>query len=144
MAGKATVVHRRDMQKAMIDLCCRPRDIEMRAQMVALRSFGVEGLDHVLLSRDTVPFINAMCVEKGIVGDPVIFQTQGEQKARKPSIVGTGATEHEKALRWIIGEFTVEFCVIESLADILPFFLFCREHGLLERNDGFEFSRQVQ
>ena len=62
MAGKATVVHRRDMQKAMIDLCCRPRDIEMRAQMVALRSFGVEGLDHVLLSRDTVPFINAMCV----------------------------------------------------------------------------------
>ena len=70
--------------------------------MVALRSFGVEGLDHVLLSRDTVPFINAMCVEKGIVGDPVIFQTQGEQKARKPSIVGTGATEHEKALRWIM------------------------------------------
>ena len=112
--------------------------------MAVLRSFGVEGLDHVLLSRDTVPFINAMCVEKGIVGDPVIFQTQGEQKARKPSIVGTGATEHEKALRWIIGEFTVEFCVIESLADILPFFLFCREHGLLERNDGFEFSRQVQ
>ena len=69
MAGKATVVHRRDMQKAMIDLCCRPRDIEMRAQMVALRSFGVDhdDLDHVLLSRDTVPFINAMCVEKGIV-----------------------------------------------------------------------------
>ncbi len=144
MAGKATVVHRRDMQKAMIDLCCRPLDIEMRAQMVALRSFGVEGLDHVLLSRNTVPFINAMCVEKGIVGDPAIFQTQGEQKARKPSIVGTGATENEKAFRWIIGDFTVEFCVIESLADILPFFLFCREHGLLERNNGFEFSRQVQ
>jgi hypothetical protein len=112
--------------------------------MVALRSFGVEGLDHVLLSRDTVPFINAMCVEKGIVGDPVIFQKQAEQKTRKTSIVGTGATEHEKALRWIIGEFTVEFCVIESLADILPFFLFCREHGLFERNDGFAFSRQVQ
>ncbi len=75
MSGKATVVHRRDMQKAIIDLCCRPLDIEMRAQMVALRSFGVEGLDHVLLSRNTVPFINAMCVEKGIVGDPAIFQT---------------------------------------------------------------------
>ncbi len=81
----------------------------MRAQMVALRSFGVEGLDHGWLSRDFIPLIDAMCVEKGIVGDPVIFQTQGEQKARKPSIVGTGATEHEKALRWIIGEFTVEF-----------------------------------
>jgi hypothetical protein len=98
MAGKATVVHRRDMQKAMINLCCRPQDIEMRAQIVALSSFGVEGLDHVLLFGGTVPFINAMCVEKGIVGDPVIFQTQGEQKARKPSIVGTCATEHEKAL----------------------------------------------
>ncbi len=116
----------------------------MRAQMVALLSFGVENLAHVLLSRDTVPFIDAMCVEKGIVGEPVIFQTQGEQKARKTSIVGTGAIEHEKALRWIIGEFTVEFCVIKNLADILPLFLFCREHGLLKRNDGFEFSRQVQ
>jgi hypothetical protein len=100
--------------------------------MVALRSFGVEDLARLLLSRDTVPFIDAMCVEKGIVVEPVIFQTQGEQKAKKTSIVGTGATEHEKALRWIIGEFTVEFCVIESLADIFLFFLFCREHGLLE------------
>jgi hypothetical protein len=58
--------------------------------MIALRSFGVEYLAHVLLFRDTVPFINAMCVEKGIVGEPVIFQTQGEQKARKTSIVGDG------------------------------------------------------
>ena len=98
MAGQATVVHRRDMQKAMIDLCCRPRDIEMRAKIVALRSFGVEVLDHALLSCGTVPFINAMCVEKGIVGEPVTFQTQGEQKAKKTSIVGAGATEHEKAL----------------------------------------------
>jgi hypothetical protein len=143
MAGKATVVHGRDMQKAMIDLCCRPRGIEMRDQMVALHSFGVEDLAHVLLFHDTVPFINAMCVEKGIVGDPVIFQTQGEQKARKNSIVGTGTTEHEKVLQWIIGEFTVEFCVIESLADILPFFLFCREHGVREHHYGFEVSRQV-
>jgi hypothetical protein len=81
----------------------------MRDKMVVLRSFGVEDLAHVLLSRDTVPFIDAMCVEKGIVGEPVIFQTQGEQRAKKTSIVGTGVTEHEKALQWIIGEFTVDF-----------------------------------
>jgi hypothetical protein len=81
----------------------------MRDQMIALRSFIVEDLAHVLLSRDTVPFIDAMCVEKGIVGEPVIFQTQREQKTMKTSIVGTGTTEYEKALRRIIGEFTVDF-----------------------------------
>ena len=60
----------------------------MRAQMVALRSFGVEGLDHVLLSRDTVPFINAMCVEKGIVGDPVIFRHKQSRKQGSPALWG--------------------------------------------------------
>jgi hypothetical protein len=88
MAGKATVFHRRDMQKAMIDLCCRPRGIEMRDQMVALRSFGVEDSAHVLLSRDTVPFINAICVEKGIVESLLFFRHKESRKQGRPALWG--------------------------------------------------------
>jgi hypothetical protein len=86
MAGKATVVHRRDMQKAIINLCCKPQGIEMRDQMFALRSFGVEDLAHVLLSRDIVPFIDAMCVDMGIVGEPVFFRHNESRKQGRPAL----------------------------------------------------------
>ena len=108
MAGKATVTHRKDMRTAMIDLCCKPREIEMRPQTVALVGLGIREFAHVFLSRASIGFIDEMCIQKGIVGEPVIFQTREDVKARKISIGGAGATVHEKALRWILGEFALE------------------------------------
>ena len=108
MAGKATVTHSKDMRTAMIDLCCKPQEIEMRPQTVAMVGLGIREFVHVFLSRASIGFIDEMCIQKGIVGPAVIFQTRDDVKARKTSIVGTGATVHEKALRWIIGEFALE------------------------------------
>ena len=83
--------------------------MEMRPQIVALVGLGIKDLTHVFISRDSIRFIDEMCIEKGIVGKPVIFQTKEDKDAKMTSIVGTGATVHEKALRWIIGEFPFTF-----------------------------------
>ena len=109
MAGKATITHRKDMHNAMIVLCTRSRETEMRPQIVALVGLGIRQLTHVFISRASIRFIDEMCIEKGIVGNPVIFQTKEHKDAKMTSIVGTGATAHEKALRWIIGEFPFTF-----------------------------------
>ena len=109
MTGKATITHRKDMRNAMIVLCTRSRELEMRPQIVALVGLGIKDLTHVFISRDSIRFIDEMCIEKGIVGKPVIFQTKEDKDAKMTSIVGTGATVHEKALRWIIGEFPFTF-----------------------------------
>ncbi len=73
MAGKATIVHRKDMRTAMINLCTRSREMEMRLQIVALVGLGIRELTHVFLSRASIGFIDEMCIEKGIVGAPIIF-----------------------------------------------------------------------
>jgi hypothetical protein len=109
MAGKAMIIHRKDMRTAMINLCTRIREVAMRLQIVALVGLGIRDLTHVFLSRASIGFIDEMCVEKGIVGAPVIFQTKTDKNEKMYSLVGTGATVHEKALQWIIGEFPFTF-----------------------------------
>ena len=109
MTGKATITHRKEMRNAKIVLCTRSREMEMRPQIVVLVGLGIKDLTHVFISRDSIRFIDEMCIEKGIVGKPVIFQTKEDKDAKMTSIVGTGATVHEKALRWIIGEFPFTF-----------------------------------
>ena len=84
-------------------LCTKPREIENRAQINALSCIGIKDLAEVMLSRATIPFLDDMCTEKGIVGEPVIFQTAEDKKSKKNSILGTGATPGEQGLRWIIG-----------------------------------------
>jgi hypothetical protein len=103
-AGKASIVHRKDMRAAMKLLCTQTREVENRAQIVALRGVGIKTLDAIMLSRQSIPFLDELCIEKGIVGEPVIFQTDVDKKAKKTSIVGAGATPGEQHLRWIIGE----------------------------------------
>jgi hypothetical protein len=102
-AGKASIVHRKDMRAAMKLLCTQTREVENRAQIVALRGVGIKTLDTIMLSRQSIPFLDELCIEKGIVGEPVIFQSDVDKKAKKTSIVGTGATPGEQELRWIIG-----------------------------------------
>ena len=103
-AGKASIVHRKDMRAAMKLLCTQTREVENRGQIVALRGVGIKTLDTIMLSRQSIPFLDELCIEKGIVGEPVIFQTEVDKKAKKTSIVGAGATPGEQHLRWIIGE----------------------------------------
>jgi hypothetical protein len=79
------------------------RKVKNRAQIVALSGIGIKDLAEVMLSRATIPFLYDMCTEKGIVGEPVFFQTAEDKKAKKTSIVGTGATPGEQGLCWIIG-----------------------------------------
>jgi hypothetical protein len=102
-AGKASLVHRKDICAAMKRLCTEPREVEHKAQIVALRGVGIKTMDTIFLSRASLPFLDELCTQKGIVGEPVIFQTQEDKKAKKSSIVGAGALPGERHLRWIIG-----------------------------------------
>jgi hypothetical protein len=45
-----------------------------------------------------------MCLNKGIIGEPVIFQDKMDKEAKRASIVGEGATHHERTLYWILGK----------------------------------------
>ena len=92
------------MRAAMKLLCTQTREVENRAQIVALRGVGIKTLDTIMLSRQSIPFLDELCIEKGIVGEPVIFQTDVDKKAKKTSIVGADATPGKQHLRWIIGE----------------------------------------
>ena len=104
VAGKAVVVHRKDMRNALISLLAGVREVENRKQIVAAADLGYTDLTRKIISRASFTFLDEMCEEKGIVGNPVIFQTHEDKKAKKISMVGTGATAPEKALLWIIGE----------------------------------------
>ena len=97
------VKHSKDMLSALINLCTKRREIENRAQIVVLSGIGIKDLSEVMLSSATIPCLDDMCTEKGIVGEPVFFQTAEDKKSKKTSIVGTGATPGEQGLRWIIG-----------------------------------------
>ena len=82
--------------------------ITLGPQLVAATGQGISKMTDIILSHKRLPYLNELCEAKGVVGEPVIFQTHEDVKARKISIVGAGATVHEKALRWILGEFALE------------------------------------
>jgi hypothetical protein len=45
-----------------------------------------------------VTFIDEMCLDKGLKGEPVIFQDKMEKEAKRTSLVGEGATQWERTL----------------------------------------------
>jgi len=130
-AGKAAVAHRKDMRSGMTTLLTRTREIENRREIVAAADIGFQDRSHKIISRESLGFLEDMCTDKGIIGEPVIFQTQEDKNARKPSIVGTCATDHEKSLLWIIGELHLLSCIIFRSCDILRRLL-CRELAVLD------------
>ena len=67
-----------------------------------MNGIGIKGMAGIILSRQSIPFLDELCTQKGVVGEPVIFQTADDKKAKKSSIVGAGATPGEQGLRWII------------------------------------------
>ena len=66
------------MRDQMIALLCKPREIESSQQIVALKCLGptVTSVTDVVLSRASLPFLNAFCTELGLGNEPVIFQTE--------------------------------------------------------------------
>jgi hypothetical protein len=94
------------MRDQMIALLCKPREIENRRQIVALKSLGktVESLTDVVLSRARLQFLDEWCKQLGLSNEPVIFQTDADVKAKKNSVLGRGQHPAEGALWWILSE----------------------------------------
>ena len=94
------------MREQMIALLCKPREIENRRQIVALKSLGktVASITDVVLFRASLKFLDEYCTELGLGNDPVIFQTEADHKAKKNSILGKGQHPAEVAMWWIVGE----------------------------------------
>ena len=94
------------MREQMIALLCKPRELENRRQIVALKSLGttVASITDVVLSRASPKFLDDYCKELGLGNEPVIFQTEADHQAKKTSILGKGQNPAENALWWIIGE----------------------------------------
>ncbi len=99
------------MKEQMIALLCKPREIESRRQIVALKTLGstVASITDVVLSRASLKFLDDYCTELGLGNDPVIFQTDADHKAKKSSILGRGQHPAEVALWWILGEMLLHF-----------------------------------
>ena len=57
-----------DMRDQMIALLCKPREIESRRQIVALKSLGtnVASFTDVVLSRARLQFLDEFCNELGL------------------------------------------------------------------------------
>ncbi len=58
----------------------------------------------VILSRRRLPYLNQLCEDKGIIGEPIIFQTRDNKQHKMTSFLGEGTNEREQAMYWILGE----------------------------------------
>ena len=103
-SAKANMVHRKDVRKWLIKLLCNPRQQEDRAEIVVAESLDIQDLSDVILSRKRLPYLDELCETKGVVGEPVIFQTKEDRDKKKASILGDGSGDIEKALYWILGD----------------------------------------
>ena len=98
MSGKAAIVHRNYRRTWLIKFFCETREVEDRKEIVAASGLGISTLTHIILSRLRVTFIDEMCSDKGLIGEPVIFQDKMDKKAKRTSLVGEGATHREMTL----------------------------------------------
>ena len=103
-SAKANMVHRKDVRKWLIKLLCNPRQQEDRAEIVVAESLDIPDLSDVILSRKRLPYLDELCETKGVVGEPVVFQTKEDRDKKKASILGDGSGDIEKALYWILGD----------------------------------------
>lgn len=102
-AGKANIVHRKDIRSSLIKLLCNSREATDRPEILVAESLGIMQKSDIILSRKRLSYLDELCDAKGIVGEPVIFQTKDDRDKKKASILGDGSHEIEKALYWILG-----------------------------------------
>lgn len=79
------------------------RESTDRPEILVAESLGIMQLSDVILSRKRLPYLHELCQAKGIVGEPVIFQTKEDRDKKKASVLGDGSNENEKILYWILG-----------------------------------------
>ncbi len=103
-SAKANMVHRKDIRKWLIKLLCTPRQPEDRAEFAVAEYLDIADLSEVILSRKRLSYLDELCEAKGVVGEPVIFQTKEDRDKKKASILGDGSGEIEKGLYWILGD----------------------------------------
>ena len=92
------------MRDQMIALLCKPREIENRRQIVALKALGttVASITNVVFFRASFPFLDEFCTELGLGNEPVIFQIEADVKAKKNSVLGQGQHPAKVGLWWIV------------------------------------------
>jgi hypothetical protein len=105
ISAKAIIVHRNDLRPHLYNLFCTTREVHDREQIVAANALGVSKMTDIILSRHRLPFLDQLCEDKGIIGEPVIFQTKDNKEKKVTSILGGGVNEKERAMYWILGEF---------------------------------------
>ena len=106
MSGKANIVHHKDVQSGLIKLLCMPSAAEDRPEIFAAASLGISNLTDIILSRQRLPYLDELCLAKGVGGEPVIFQTKDDKDKKRASIVGEGTNDKERALYWILSEIS--------------------------------------
>jgi hypothetical protein len=84
----------------------------------------------IILSRRRLPYLNQLCEEKGIIGEPIVFQTRDNKEHKMASILGEGTNDRERAMYWILGELLSNTLAHFSINDPA---LWCRKYWLLAR-----------
>lgn len=84
----------------------------------------------IILSRRRLAYLNQLCEEKGIIGEPIIFQTRDNKAHKMTSILGEGTNDRERAMYWILGELLSDTLAHFSINDPA---LWCRKYWLLAR-----------
>ena len=74
-----------------------------RPEILVAESLGIMQKSDIILSRKRLSYLDELCDAKGIVGEPVIFQTKDDRDKKKASILGDGSHDIEKALYWTLG-----------------------------------------
>ena len=78
-------------------------------------------LTNINLSCKRLHYLDRLCDAKGIVREPVKFQTKEDRDKKKASVLGDGANDTEKALYWILGGSSItslaSFAFIEIIVE---------------------------
>ena len=139
MAGKATIVHHKDMRTAMINLCTRTREVAMRPQIVALFSLGIRDLTHVFLSRASIGFIDGYFPDKKTTKTKRCTALwERAQLCTRRHFNGSSVSFHSLLAQ--------PFNIICFSGSVIPDdkrLRCCRESGLLERQDGLQQSGHI-
>jgi hypothetical protein len=51
---------------------------------------------YVILTGQRLPFLNELCEAKGVVGEPVIFQTKDDMQKKRCRILGRTGRRHKR------------------------------------------------
>jgi hypothetical protein len=112
-------------------------EVHDRRELVAANSLGILKMTDIILSRTQLPYLDELCVEKGLVCEPLIFQSRDDKEAKRFSILGEGANERERAMYWILGNvFSHTLAAVPFILDNACL-LWCRESWLLAQISGF-------